>query len=43
VINTEISKFAYTRHEPIGVYATIIPWNFPHIDAILKNSTCFSM
>ncbi|CAG8831212.1 13990_t:CDS:2, partial [Gigaspora rosea] len=25
VINTETSKFAYTRHEPIGVCAAIIP------------------
>ncbi|CAG8439127.1 4380_t:CDS:2 [Diversispora eburnea] len=22
-------KFSYTRHEPIGVCAAIIPWNFP--------------
>lgn len=21
--------FAYTRHEPVGVCAQIIPWNFP--------------
>ncbi|CAG8629062.1 17561_t:CDS:2 [Gigaspora margarita] len=25
----DVGKFAYTRHEPIGVCAAIIPWNFP--------------
>ncbi|CAG8794079.1 4029_t:CDS:2, partial [Racocetra persica] len=29
VIETDPSQFAYTRHEPIGVCAAIIPWNFP--------------
>ncbi|CAG8484236.1 1746_t:CDS:2 [Cetraspora pellucida] len=29
VIETDPSKFAYTRHEPLGVCAAIIPWNFP--------------
>ncbi|KAG0691512.1 aldehyde dehydrogenase domain-containing protein, partial [Suillus ampliporus] len=26
---TNEKKLAYTRHEPIGVVGTIIPWNFP--------------
>ncbi|THH26584.1 hypothetical protein EUX98_g7606 [Antrodiella citrinella] len=29
VIETTNEKFAYTRHEPIGVVGQIIPWNFP--------------
>ncbi|THH04684.1 hypothetical protein EW145_g5335, partial [Phellinidium pouzarii] len=29
VIETANKKFAYTRHEPIGVCGQIIPWNFP--------------
>ncbi|KAF8073989.1 aldehyde dehydrogenase [Lyophyllum atratum] len=28
-IETNESKFAYTRHEPYGVVGQIIPWNFP--------------
>ncbi|KAK6512402.1 hypothetical protein TWF481_001288 [Arthrobotrys musiformis] len=28
-IDTSPQKFAYTRHEPIGVCAQIIPWNYP--------------
>ena len=28
-IETNESKFGYTRHEPIGVVGQIIPWNFP--------------
>ncbi|KAF9531514.1 NAD-dependent aldehyde dehydrogenase [Crepidotus variabilis] len=28
-IETSEQKFAYTRHEPIGVVGQIIPWNFP--------------
>lgn len=28
-IDTDPTKFAYTRHEPIGVCGQIIPWNFP--------------
>lgn len=28
-IPTDGPHFAYTRHEPIGVCAQIIPWNFP--------------
>ncbi|HSX78650.1 MAG TPA: aldehyde dehydrogenase family protein, partial [Candidatus Saccharimonadia bacterium] len=28
--------FAYTRHEPIGVVAQIIPWNFPLLMAAWK-------
>jgi aldehyde dehydrogenase (NAD+) len=28
-IETTETKFAYTRHEPIGVCGQIIPWNFP--------------
>lgn len=29
VIETDESKFAYTRHEPFGVVGQILPWNFP--------------
>ncbi|KAI0716189.1 aldehyde dehydrogenase [Cerioporus squamosus] len=29
VIETSEAKLTYTRHEPIGVVAQIIPWNFP--------------
>jgi len=29
VIEVNTDKFAYTRHEPIGVVGQIIPWNFP--------------
>ncbi|EJD01954.1 aldehyde dehydrogenase [Fomitiporia mediterranea MF3/22] len=29
VIETDESKLAYTRHEPLGVVGQIIPWNFP--------------
>jgi aldehyde dehydrogenase (NAD+) len=29
VIETDERKLAYTRHEPKGVVAQIIPWNFP--------------
>lgn len=28
--------FAYTRHEPVGVCAQIIPWNFPILMAAWK-------
>lgn len=28
-IESEPTKFVYTRHEPIGVVGVIIPWNFP--------------
>ncbi|KAL7421383.1 hypothetical protein Q5752_004268 [Cryptotrichosporon argae] len=28
-IETSKNKFAYTRHEPVGVCGQIIPWNFP--------------
>ncbi|PFH45469.1 hypothetical protein AMATHDRAFT_9185 [Amanita thiersii Skay4041] len=28
-IETNDSKFAYTRHEPFGVVGQIVPWNFP--------------
>ncbi|EEB08624.1 aldehyde dehydrogenase [Schizosaccharomyces japonicus yFS275] len=28
-IETDTTRFAYTRHEPIGVCAQVIPWNFP--------------
>ncbi|EPX70752.1 aldehyde dehydrogenase [Schizosaccharomyces octosporus yFS286] len=30
-IETDVSRFAYTRHEPIGVCGQIIPWNFPFL------------
>ena len=29
VIETSEAKLTYTRHEPIGVVAQIVPWNFP--------------
>ncbi|EKM54311.1 uncharacterized protein PHACADRAFT_258094 [Phanerochaete carnosa HHB-10118-sp] len=35
-IETTEAKFAYTRHEPIGVVAGIIPWNFPLTISIWK-------
>lgn len=35
VIETDESKFAYTRHEPFGVVGQILPWNFP------RTSTAF--
>ncbi|KAI1080763.1 aldehyde dehydrogenase [Whalleya microplaca] len=28
-IETDDKKFAYTRHEPIGVCGQIVPWNYP--------------
>ncbi|KAI0341998.1 aldehyde dehydrogenase [Trametopsis cervina] len=34
--STTESKFAYTRHEPIGVCALVVPWNFPLMQAICK-------
>ena len=27
---------AYTRREPVGVVAAIVPWNFPHLMAVYK-------
>lgn len=30
-IETSEAKLTYTRHEPIGVVAQIIPWNFPRM------------
>jgi phenylacetaldehyde dehydrogenase len=27
---------AYTRREPVGVVAAIVPWNFPHLMAVWK-------
>ncbi|TFK33767.1 Aldehyde/histidinol dehydrogenase [Crucibulum laeve] len=35
-IETLEAKFAYTRHEPIGVVGQIIPWNFPLLMFIWK-------
>ncbi len=32
----EADFFAYTRREPVGVVAAIIPWNFPFLMACLK-------
>ena len=29
ISQTDEAKFAYTRHEPIGVCGCIVPWNFP--------------
>lgn len=37
-IETNESKFAYTRHEPIGVVGLIVPWNFPWSTALWKLS-----
>jgi phenylacetaldehyde dehydrogenase len=31
-----VSYHAYTRREPVGVVACIVPWNFPHLMAIWK-------
>ncbi|GJE94933.1 aldehyde dehydrogenase family protein [Phanerochaete sordida] len=35
-IETTEAKFAYTRHEPIGVVGLIVPWNFPLMIAVWK-------
>ncbi|CAJ2500214.1 Uu.00g030670.m01.CDS01 [Anthostomella pinea] len=35
-IETSDAKFAYTRHEPIGVCGQIIPWNYPVMMAAWK-------
>ncbi|KAK3179134.1 mitochondrial aldehyde dehydrogenase [Lecanicillium sp. MT-2017a] len=35
-IETSPEKFAYTRHEPIGVCGQIIPWNYPVMMAAWK-------
>lgn len=35
-INTTPEKFAYTRRQPIGVVAQIIPWNYPLLMAAWK-------
>ncbi|EKM54307.1 uncharacterized protein PHACADRAFT_258086 [Phanerochaete carnosa HHB-10118-sp] len=35
-IETTEAKFAYTRHEPIGVCGLIVPWNFPLMIASWK-------
>ena len=34
-IETTETKFAYTRHEPVGVVGQIIPWNFPRASSPL--------
>ena len=31
-----LNFLAYTRREPIGVVAAVVPWNFPHLMAIWK-------
>ena len=28
-IETHAGKFAFTRHEPVGVCGMVVPWNFP--------------
>jgi aldehyde dehydrogenase (NAD+) len=33
-IETSEAKFAYTRHEPIGVCGLIVPWNFPRTSGL---------
>ncbi|CBF74652.1 hypothetical protein AN4126.2 [Aspergillus nidulans FGSC A4] len=35
-IDTGDAKFAYTRHEPLGVCGQIIPWNYPVMMAAWK-------
>ncbi|KAF8068673.1 aldehyde dehydrogenase [Lyophyllum atratum] len=35
-IETNDTKFAYTRHEPYGVVGQIVPWNFPLVMAVAK-------
>ncbi|KIP06629.1 hypothetical protein PHLGIDRAFT_128195 [Phlebiopsis gigantea 11061_1 CR5-6] len=35
-METSEEKFAYTRHEPIGVVGLIVPWNFPFSIATWK-------
>ncbi|KAI0695528.1 aldehyde dehydrogenase [Cytidiella melzeri] len=35
-IETHDLKFAYTRHEPIGVCGLIAPWNFPLMQVMCK-------
>ncbi|KAF8341816.1 aldehyde dehydrogenase [Amanita rubescens] len=35
-METSGAKFAYTRHEPVGVVGTIVPWNFPLVTFITK-------
>ncbi|KAF8731438.1 hypothetical protein AX14_004945 [Amanita brunnescens Koide BX004] len=35
-IETSEAKFAYTRHEPVGVVGAIIPWNSPIGTFIMK-------
>jgi aldehyde dehydrogenase (NAD+) len=35
-IDTGPDKFAYTRHEPLGVCGQIIPWNYPVMMAAWK-------
>ncbi|EPS38750.1 hypothetical protein H072_7476 [Dactylellina haptotyla CBS 200.50] len=35
-IDTSPQKFAYVRHEPIGVCAQVIPWNYPLLMAAWK-------
>ncbi|KAI0032424.1 aldehyde dehydrogenase [Vararia minispora EC-137] len=35
-IETTEAKFAYTRHEPVGVCGQIIPWNFPLLMMVSK-------
>lgn len=35
-IGAGIRYQAYTRREPVGVVAAIVPWNFPHLMALWK-------
>ncbi|KAI0087988.1 putative 1-pyrroline-5-carboxylate dehydrogenase [Irpex rosettiformis] len=41
-IETDESKFAYTRHEPIGVVAAIAPWNYPLLTSFIKVVTALA-
>ena len=35
------NMFVYTRREPVGVVALIIPWNYPLIHAMQMSVPCY--
>jgi aldehyde dehydrogenase (NAD+) len=41
-VETELSKFTYTVHEPYGVCAAIIAWNFPMSTFSWKVAACLA-
>lgn len=43
VIPCDGKNFAYTRYEPVGVVASITPWNYPIEIAVLKIASAISM